>query len=71
MAKKRRVKNPVARNMEEFNRPATHRDKTKYRRKNKKGPQDLFIWLLNLRRCFCYSCQMLHIDQTMQRQRQL
>jgi len=33
--KKRRIKNPVAKNMEKFNRPATHRDKTKYNRKDK------------------------------------
>jgi len=42
MAKKRRVKNPVARCMELVNRPATHKDKTKYDRKSKKGPKDLF-----------------------------
>ena len=42
MAKKRRTKNPVAKNMEAFNRPSTHRDKTKYNRKNKKGSVDPF-----------------------------
>ena len=32
--KKRRIKNPVARCMELVNKPATHKDKTKYNRKN-------------------------------------
>ena len=45
MAKqKRRVKNPVARCMELVNKPATHRDKTKYSRKDFKkdlGPFSL------------------------------
>lgn len=40
--KTRRVKNPVARVLDEFNKPATHRDKTKYSRKDKKGSQDPF-----------------------------
>lgn len=49
MAKKRRIKNPVARNMEEFNRPATHKDKTKYNRKSiKKVLKDLFDYVLIL-----------------------
>ncbi len=47
MAKKRKVNNPVAKHMEAFNRPATHKDKKKYNRKviNKKdlGPFSLTI----------------------------
>ena len=29
--------NPVAKNMEKFNKPKTHRDKTKYKRRQKHG----------------------------------
>lgn len=32
---KRRKGNPVAKHMEKFNRPVTHRDRTKYKRKEK------------------------------------
>ena len=35
--KKRRIKNPVAKNMETFCRPSTHRDKTKYNRQDEKN----------------------------------
>jgi len=47
--KKRRIKNPIARCMELVNRPATHKDKTKYNKKDKgykKGydKTDLFYW---------------------------
>jgi len=39
--KKRRIKNPVARNMEKFNRPATYRDrKHDYKRKPKHRRND-------------------------------
>lgn len=41
MAKKRRTKNPVAKHMEAINRPSTHRDKTKYNKKNKDYKKDL------------------------------
>lgn len=41
MAKKRRIKNPVARTMETYNRPATHKDKTKYNKKDKSYKKDL------------------------------
>ena len=34
--KKKPRKNPVAKYMEDFNRPTTHRDKTKYTRKGRK-----------------------------------
>jgi len=40
--KKRRIKNPVARCMELVTRPATHKDKTKYNRKDNKGSQGPF-----------------------------
>ena len=43
--KKKRTKNPVARFMNDFNKPATHQDKTKYSRKAKhtKAPQEPFL----------------------------
>jgi hypothetical protein len=43
--KKKRTKNPVARFMNDFNKPATHRDKTKYSRKAKhtKAPSEPFL----------------------------
>lgn len=31
----KKIRNPVARHMEKFNRPATYRDRTKYTRKRK------------------------------------
>ena len=40
--KLRRIKNPVARCMELVNKPATHKDKTKYNRKDEKGKESPF-----------------------------
>jgi len=57
MSKKRRIKNPVAKNMEEFNRPATHRDRTKYNRKDKnKGSQDPYFLTKFSVIGFMYNC---------------
>jgi len=41
MKKKRRMRNPVARVINKLNRPATHRDKTKYNKKDKSYKRDL------------------------------
>ncbi len=58
--KKRRIKNPVARVMNEFNKPATHRDKTKYKRKDKyngkKGSQDPFLLARLFKWFLCCGC---------------
>ena len=45
MKKKTKNRNPVARFINDFNKPATHRDKTKYSRKTKhtKAPNEPFL----------------------------
>ena len=48
MTKRRRVKNPVARCMEAICKPATHRDKTKYNKKNKDYKKDLGPFALSV-----------------------
>ena len=41
--KKRRIKNPVAKHMEAFNKPKTFRDRTKYTRNNKHKGESPFV----------------------------
>lgn len=45
MKKKTKTRNPVARFMNDFNKPATHRDQTKYSRKakHKARPEPFFV----------------------------
>jgi|TARA_B100000927_G_C16363975_1_gene428676 hypothetical protein len=40
MAPTKRKKNPVKKNMDRFHKPKTHRDKTKYNRKDKSKKLD-------------------------------
>jgi len=68
MAKKQKPKkrgNPVAKNMDEFNRPQTHRDrKNDYRRQEKhKGSQDPFLMTRFSVTSFLYKCISIIMNQ--------